>query len=86
MAYKGTLPQISPDVHVDLELFVAPNINKLEEKKVLDSRVKKYTRHKVYMEHLIQWKGKPTLEAAWVVEKKFKKVGIPLDMLPSGGT
>ena len=86
VAYKGILPQIRLDVHIDLEPIAAPNINKLEVEKVLDSRVKKYTRHKVYMEHLIQWKGKKTLEATWVAEIEFKNVGIPLDMFPLGGT
>ena len=53
---------------------------------MLDSRVKKSTRHKVYMEHLIKWKGKPTSEDTWVVEENFKRVGIPLDLIPSSSS
>jgi hypothetical protein len=81
VAYKGDPSQLSPDVHEDLELASTPTNNKLEVEKVLDSRVKKTTRHKVYMEHLIKWKEKPISEATWVAETEFKKVGIPLDLL-----
>lgn len=81
VAYKGDPSQISPNVHEDLEPASAPTNSKLEVEQVLDSRVKKTTRHKVYMEHLIKWKEKPVLEATWVAETKFKKVGIPLDLL-----
>ena len=86
VAYKGDPSQISLDVHEDLEPASAPTNNKLEVEKVLDSRVKKSTRHKVYMEHLIKWKGKPTSEATWVAEADFKKLGIPLDLIPSSSS
>ena len=86
VAYKGDSSQISLDVHEDLEPALAPTNNKLEVEKVLDSRLKKSTRHKVYMEHLIKWKGKPTSEATWVAEADFKKLGIPLDLIPSSSS
>ena len=79
--FKGTLPHISPGIQEDIEPTATPKVTKLEVEKLLDSRVKKTTRHKVYMEHLIKWKEKPVSEATWVAETEFKKVGIPLDLL-----
>lgn len=79
--FKGTLPQISPGIQEDLGPAAAPKVTKLEVEKLLDSRVKKTTRQKVYMEHLIKWKEKPVSEATWVAETDLKKVGIPLDLL-----
>ena len=86
MAYKGDSSQIILDVHKYLEPIATPSVSKLKAKKVLNSRVKKSTRHKVYMEHLIQWKGKPNLEATWVAKAYFKKIGIPLDLIPSSSS
>lgn len=77
---------ISPDVHDDLEPTLVPTNRKQEVEKVLDSRMKKSTRHKVYMEHLIKWKGNPTSEATWVAEIDFKRLGIPLDLIPSSSS
>ena len=68
-------------VSTNLELEVVPTKSKLEGEQVLASRVKKETRHQVYMKHLIKWKKKPKLEATWVAEAYFKKVGIPQDLL-----
>ena len=56
----------------------------LDVEKVLDSRVKKNTRHKVYMEHLIKWKNKPDSEETWVANTNFKKMGIVDDILSTG--
>ena len=53
----------------------------MEVEKVLETRLKKATRHKVYFEHLIKWKGKPDLEATWVAKANFKKLNIPFDLL-----
>ena len=86
LEFKGTLPQISPGIQEDIEPTAAPKVTKLEVEKLLDSRVKKTTRHKVYMEHLIKWKEKPVSEATWVAETDFKKVGIPLDLIPSSSS
>jgi hypothetical protein len=60
VAYKSDLSQISIYVHKDLEPVVAPTNNKLEVEKVLDSRAKKSTGHKLYMNNLIKCKGKLT--------------------------
>ena len=79
--FKGTLPQISLGIQEDIGPAAAPKVTKLEAEKLLDSRVKKTTGHKVYMEHLIKWKEKPVSKATWVAETEFKKVGIPLDLL-----
>ena len=66
LAYKEDLPLVILYVHNDLEPTVAPTNSKLEVEEVLESRVKKSTSHKVYMENLIKWKGKPTSEASWL--------------------
>ena len=68
MAFKGTLPHINIDFWDDIEPTASPKVSKLEVEKVLDSRVKKSTRHKVYLEYLIQWKAKPIFEAIWVAK------------------
>ena len=46
---------------------------KPQAKRVLDSRVKKKTRHDIFMEHLIKWKDQLEYKAAWIVESEFKK-------------
>ena len=79
--FKGTLPQISPGIQEDIGPATTPKVTKLEAEKLLDSRVKKTTRHKVYMEHLIKWKEKLVSEATWVAKIEFKNFCIPLDLL-----
>ena len=81
---KGTLLHSSPGTHDDIEPILAPIVSQFEVDNVFDSRVKTSTMHKLYKEHLFKWKGKPTLEATWVTKTEFKKVDIPLDMLPLG--
>ena len=49
---------------------------------ILDSRAKKKTSHKIYMEHLVKWKNLPITKATWVAESHFKKLGISMDLLP----
>lgn len=65
----------------DEEPNVLPPKMQLEAERLLDSRVKKVTRHKVYMKHLIRWKHKPKSEATWVAATNFKKLGIVEDIL-----
>lgn len=74
--YKGPvtdLDQKSVDVLKDMSNIALPPKDKLQAERILESRVKKSTRHKEYMEHLIKWKEKPESEATWVDEAHFKK-------------
>ena len=48
---------------------------------ILDSRVKKKTRHDIYMEHLIKWRNQTESEATWIAESEFKKKGITTEFL-----
>ena len=64
--FKGPLIEMdrnNKEVGKDVEPDVLPPKMQLEVDKVLGSRVKKTTRHKVYMEHLIKWKHKPKSKA-----------------------
>ena len=61
--FKGPLTEMdrnNKEVGKDVEPNVLPPKMQLEVDKVLGSRIKKTTRHKVYMEHLIKWKHKPS--------------------------
>ena len=49
--------------------------------RILKSRVKKSKRYKIYMENLIQWKEKSKVEATWVEEENFKKLGIDMTLI-----
>ena len=86
VSFKDTLPQISLGVQIDIEPTTTCSVSPLKIEQVLDSRVNKYTRHKIYMEHLIKWKRNKTIEATWVAKTEFKKVDIPLDMFPLGSS
>ena len=84
--FKGKLPQSCHGFNTNLEPTVVPSSSKLEVEQVLDSRVKKVTKHQGYMEHLIKLKGKPNSEPTWVPKVYFNKVGIPQDLLSIGVT
>lgn len=71
------IPEITQEIR-DLQLPLAPP---LQENKVLDSRAYKKTRKKDYMEHLVQWLGKDDVEATWVKESDFKRLGIDPTLL-----
>ena len=64
--------------------IVVLSINKLEDERVLESRVKKATRHQVYMEHLIKRRHNLDSEATWVANLDFNKLGIYKDLLSTG--
>ena len=49
--------------------------------RILDSRVKKSTRNKVYQEHLVKWLDTLEAKATWIVESDFKKHGISKEFL-----
>ena len=49
--------------------------------KILDSRVKKSTRNKVYKENLVKLKDTPKVEETWVAKSYFKKHGISKELL-----
>lgn len=78
LPYKGLMvdkgkyqEELKKDV-IDLQV---PEREPPQVKKILDSKVKKSTRNKVYKEHLVKWKDKLEAEAIWVAESDFKKVG-----------
>ena len=54
---------------------------KLQAERILDSRVKKTTRRRVYREYLVQWRGLPVAEATWLDEEEFRKKGISSALL-----
>ena len=59
LKFIGQLSKIAHNIHgfsVDLEPIVVPSLDKLEDEKVLDSKAKKITKHKVSIEHLIKWR------------------------------
>ena len=53
---SATIDLGNAEVSKDVTTAVQPPRVELEVEKVLDSKVKKTTRHKVYMEHLIKWR------------------------------
>ena len=59
---------------------------KLEAQKVLEFRVKKATKHQLYMACLIKWRHKKNLEATWIAKEDFKNVGISKEILSIGVT
>lgn len=64
--YKGPEmkdEQYNTEVNRDVEELKVPDQIKPQVEKILDSRVKKKTRHKLYMEHLVKWRHQPKLEA-----------------------
>lgn len=82
--YKG--PNVMEEEHIievdkNIPEISIPLQTKPQAEKVLDSRVKKKTRHGIYMEHLVKWKNQPESEATWVAEHEFKKRGISQDLL-----
>ena len=60
-----------------IQEFKIPLQPKPQAKKILDSKVKKKTRHGIYMEHLIKWKDKLESKATWITKSDFRKRGIP---------
>ena len=64
-----------------MEELQVPKKLQPQDERILDSRVKKSTRNKVYKENLIKWKDTPKTKATWIVESDFKKYGISLEFL-----
>ena len=82
--FKGPLIKVDTNkqqIENDATLDILPPNLELEVEKILDSRVKKTNRYKVYMEHLIKWKYEPKSEATRVVATNFMKLGIVDDIL-----
>ena len=48
---------------------------------ILNSRVKKSTRNKVYKENLIKWKDTPKAGSTWIAKSDSKKQGISMEFL-----
>ena len=74
--------EIGKDVQ---DIQVKPK-SKLQAEKVLDSRIQKTTRCRVYREYLIKWSGLPEAEATWMDEEECRKQGISLALLPTSSS
>lgn len=77
--YKGEIAgqtRNQAKVLQDLDVNTLPQVKKPIAEEILETRVKKSTRHQVYMEHLVKSADQLVSEATWVEERKFKKLGI----------
>ena len=87
VAYKGPIPSSTQVENLDLQDIVAtlskPSTSKLQDEKIWSSKVKKVTRNRKFMKHLVKWKGKPYSEATWIAEGDIKKHGIYLSLILS---
>lgn len=82
--FKGDVHQQKigiPQVLQDIDPNTMPKKEPAQAESILESRVKKATRHHIYMEHLVKWKNHPESEATWVEESQFKKFGVDLALL-----
>jgi hypothetical protein len=43
--------------------------------KILDQRIVRKTRRKIYFEYLVKWKDHPTKDVSWVTEDDIQKHG-----------
>jgi hypothetical protein len=43
--------------------------------KILDQRIAKKTRRKVYYEYLVKWNDHPAEDASWIIETSIQKHG-----------
>lgn len=53
---------------------------------ILDTKEAKKTRHKVYHEYLVKWKGLPKEDSTWMVEEEILKHGSTVQDLISKET
>lgn len=72
--YKGpnVIEEYSTNMDDDVEELGVPIPTKPQAERILDSRVKKRTRNKTYMEHLVKWENPPESKANWIAEGDFK--------------
>jgi hypothetical protein len=42
---------------------------------IIDKRISKKTRRKVYFEYLVKWKGHPVEDASWEDERRIQNHG-----------
>jgi hypothetical protein len=63
-----------------------PTIEKPQMEKILEQRVGRKTRRKMYPEYLVKWKDHPVEDSSWVTEpnilKHGKKVRELMDKIP----
>lgn len=85
VAYKAPTPgvdyshlEVSDDAN-NLQMPARPSPNV---EKVMSSRITKKTRCQIYWEHLTKWQGMDDVEATWVCEIEFKKLGIDQNLIP----
>jgi hypothetical protein len=43
--------------------------------KILDQRISRKTKRKIYYEYLVKWKDHPTEDASWITEDDIQKHG-----------
>jgi hypothetical protein len=52
-----------------------PIAEKPQIEKILDQRIAKKTRRKVYYEYLVKWENHPAEDASWITETDIQKHG-----------
>jgi hypothetical protein len=50
-------------------------VKKSQIEKILDQRIVKNTKRKIYYEYLVKWKDHPAEDASWVIEYDIQKHG-----------
>jgi hypothetical protein len=58
-----------------------PTTEKLQIENILDQRIAKRTRRKVYYEYLVKWKDHPIEDASWLTEADIQKHGKEVEEL-----
>ena len=58
-----------------------PPKNQPQAERILNSSVKKKTRHDQYIGHLIKWEHLLEEKATWVFRSKFENLGIDITLL-----
>jgi hypothetical protein len=54
-------------------------VEKLQIVKILNQRITKKTRRKVYYEYLVKWENHPTEDVSWITETDIQKHGKIVD-------
>jgi hypothetical protein len=52
-----------------------PIAEKPQIEKILDQRIAKKTKRKIYYEYLVKWKDHPIEDASWITEDDIQKHG-----------
>jgi hypothetical protein len=87
--YKGpVIPESiqQKEIEHDVQDIRIQPKTKLQAEKILDSRIQKTTRRRVYREYLVKWSGLPEAEATWLDEAKCRSHGIGSALLPTSSS